>query len=332
MDMSNELGMLPGVNVVGLGSTIPLRRAGFQLELRAEGRPTAPGEPIPTAEYRSADPVYFRASGIRLIEGREFQSTDLATSHQVVIINQTLATRLWPDQSAVGKRIGWTGDVLRFIGLSDEFREIVGVVADTKDGGLDAEPVAAVFTPFEQATFPAANVVIRANVDPMGIAPAARAIVRSIAPDQPIENVMPLDAIRDESIGPRRLNALLVGSFGLLALVIATIGIAAVLAFSVSARTNEIGIRMSLGAAPGQVQRMVLGEGGVLLVIGLVFGVAGALVLSRLMRGLLFSVAPHDPVTLVAVAAVMTAIGLGACWLPALRASRIDPNEALRAM
>jgi predicted permease len=329
--MSNELGTLPGVNVVGLGSTIPLRRSGFQLELRGEGRPVAPGEPIPTAEYRSADPGYFRASGISLIEGREFQTTDLATSEQVVVVNQTLATRLWPDRSAVGQRIGWTGDVLRFIGLSDEFRTIVGVVADTKDGGLDAEPVAAVFTPLEQATFPSANVVIRADVDPMGIAPAARAIVRSIAPDQPIENVLPLDAIRDESIGPRRLNALLVGSFGLLALVIATIGIAAVLAFSVSARTNEIGIRMSLGAAPGQVQRMVLGEGGVLLVGGLALGVVGALALSRLMQGLLFNVPPHDPLTLVSVAAVMTAIGLGACWLPALRASRIHPNEALRA-
>jgi putative ABC transport system permease protein len=330
--MSRELETLPGVNIVGLGSTTPLRRAGFQLELRAEGRVVGPGEPIPTAEYRTADPGYFRASGISLIEGREFQTTDVATSQKVVIINQTLATRLWPERSAIGQRIGWTGDVLRFIGLSDEFREVVGVVADTKDGGLDATPVAAVFTPFDQAIFPAANVVIRATVPPMGIAPAARAIVRSIAPEQPIEKVMPLDAIRDESIGPRRLNALLVGSFGLLALIIATIGIAAVLAFSVSARTNEIGIRMSLGAAPGQVQRMVLGEGGVLLAAGLVLGVGGSLALSRLMKGLLFGVAPNDPVTLVLVAAGMTAIGLAACWLPAIRASRIEPNEALRTL
>lgn len=329
--MVTELDALPQVEVVGMGSTTPLRRAGFQLELRVEGRPQNPGEPIPTAEYRSADPEYFRASGIKLIEGRPIQTTDRATGEQVVVINQTLATRLWPDQSAVGRRIGWTGDVLRFIGLSDEFRTVVGVVADTKDGGLDAAPMAAVFTPAEQSTFPAGTIVMRANVDPAALAPTAREIVRSIAPAQPIENVLALDEIRDESIGPRRLNALLVGSFGFLALIIATIGIAAVLAFSVSARTAEIGIRMSLGAAPGQVQRMILGEGGTLLGLGLLIGVVGSLALARLMRGLLYNVPPNDPVTLLVVAAGIASIGLGAAWLPALRASRIHPGEALRA-
>jgi ABC-type antimicrobial peptide transport system permease subunit len=221
---------------------------------------------------------------------------------------------------------------LRFIGMAEnEYRTVVGVVADTKDGGLDAAPIGAVFLPSEQSIFPAGTIVLRANVDPTSLAPTAREIVRSIAPAQPIENVMPLDAIRDESIGPRRLNALLVGSFGLLALVIATIGIAAVLAFSVTARTNEIGIRMSLGAAPGRVQRMILGEGGTLLGIGLALGIGGSLALSRLMQGLLYGVTPYDPVTLAVVAAGIAAIGLGACWLPALRASRIQPNEALRA-
>lgn len=329
--MAVELDALPQVEVVGFGSTTPLRRSGFQLELRVEGRPQNPGEPIPMAEYRTADPGYFRASGIRVIEGREVQTTDRANGEQVVVINQTLATRLWLDQSAVGRRIGWTGDVLRFIGLSDEYRTVVGVVADTKDGGLDAAPIPAVFTPSEQSIFPSTSIVLRANVDAASLAPTAQAIVRSIAPAQPIENVLPLDAIRDESIGPRRLNAMLVGSFGFLALVIATIGIAAVLAFSVTARTNEIGIRMSLGAAPGRVQRMILGEGGTLLVIGLAAGVLGSLALSRLMQGLLYGVPPHDPITLALVAAGVAAIGLAACWLPALRASRIQPNEALRA-
>jgi len=330
--MVTELDALPQVEVVGMGSTTPLRRAGFQLDLKVEGRPQNPGEPIPSAEYRTADPGYFRAAGIKLIEGREIQSTDRAGGENVVVINQTLATRLWPDQSAVGRRMAWTGDVLRFIGLAEnEFRTVVGVVADTKDGGLDADPVGAVFTPSEQSFFPAGTIVMRANVDPATLAPTAREIVRSIAPAQPIENVLALDAIRDESIGPRRLNALLVGSFGLLALVIATIGIAGVLAFSVSARTAEIGIRMSLGAAPGRVQRMVLGEGGVLLGLGLLLGVVGSLAVSRLIAGLLYNVPPHDPVTLVVVAVAMAAVGLAACWLPALRASRIDPGTALRA-
>lgn len=173
--------------------------------------------------------------------------------------------------------------------------------------------------------------MIRSDVDPSGLSTAARAIVRSIAPEQPIENVMSLDAIRDESVGPRRINALLVGSFGLLALVIAAIGIAAVLAFSVSARTNEIGIRMSLGADPRQVQGMILREGGLLVGLGLLAGIAGSLMLARSIAGLLFGVAPRDPATLVVVALVMGAIGVASCWVPAARASRIDPSDALRA-
>jgi predicted permease len=329
--MASELGTLPGVSIVGLGSTIPLRRAGFQLEVRAEGRPVAPGEPMPTAEYRTADPGYFRAAGIRMVSGREFNATDHAQAPKVMIINQTLADRLFPDQDPVGRRVGWTGEVLKFIGVSDEYRTVVGVVANTKDGGLDAEPLPVIFQPFAQGFFPAGGLVIRTSVEATTLTNAARAIVRSVAPRQPIENVLSLDQIRDESVGPRRLNAVLVGSFGLLALVIATIGIAAVLAFSVSARTQEIGVRMSLGAAPGRVQRMILGEGGLLLAIGLALGVVGSLALSRLMQGLLFGVEPSDPVTLATVAAVMTAIGLAACWIPAARASRIAPSEALRA-
>jgi ABC-type antimicrobial peptide transport system permease subunit len=142
---------------------------------------------------------------------------------------------------------------------------------------------------------------------------------------------MTISQIKDESVAPRRLNAALVSSFGLLAIVIAAVGIAGVLAFSVSARTNEIGIRMSLGADSGRVQRMILGEGGVLLAIGLALGIAGAFAASSVIRGLLFGVAPHDPVTFAGVALMMAAIGLAACWLPALRAARIDPAITMRS-
>lgn len=329
--MQAELSALPGVNIVGVGSNIPLRASGFMLEIRAEGRPVAPGEPVPQSEYRTADPGYFRAAGIPLLAGRDFAATDRQDAGQVVIINQTLAMRLFPDVDPVGRRVGWTGDVLKFIGISDEWRTVVGVVGDTKDGGLDAVPLPATFQPFAQGFFPTGGVVIRSDVAPGGIALAARAIVRSIVPESPIENVLTIDEIRDESVGPRRLNAMLVGSFGLLALIVAAIGIAAVLAFSVSARTNEIGIRMSLGADPGRVQWMVLREGGTLVLIGLTLGVVGSLSLTRLMQGLLFGVAPNDPLTLASVAALMAAIGVAACWVPAARAARIAPSESLRA-
>jgi predicted permease len=329
--MQAELSTLPGVELVGLGSNMPLRASGFQLEVKAEGRPVASGEATPTGEYRTADPGYFRAAGIPLLSGREFGISDDAQAPKVVILNQTLAERLFPDVDPVGRRIGWTGDVLRFIGISDEWRTVVGVVGNTKDGGLDARPIPAVFTPFQQGNFPTGGLVIRSGVEPSGIATAARAIVRSIDPTQPVENVMTVDEIRDESVGPRRLNALLVGSFGLLALVIAAIGIGAVLAFSVSVRTNEIGIRMSLGAAPGRVRRMILSEGGRLVILGLGLGVIGSLALARSMTSLLFGVEPTDPTTLATVAAVMGLIGVASCWVPAVRASRVAPSEALRA-
>jgi ABC-type antimicrobial peptide transport system permease subunit len=155
--------------------------------------------------------------------------------------------------------------------------------------------------------------------------------IREMYPRQLIENVATLEEVRDATVAPRRLNALFIASFGGLAMVIAMVGIAGVLAFSVTSRTAEIGIRMSLGADAARVRRMVLGEGGVLLAVGLAFGVAGALLASRLMQGLLFGVTPHDPATLVAVAFGLAAVGVAACWLPAARAARVQPAVALRA-
>ncbi|HET7904428.1 MAG TPA: FtsX-like permease family protein, partial [Candidatus Eisenbacteria bacterium] len=155
--------------------------------------------------------------------------------------------------------------------------------------------------------------------------------VRRIAPNAPIEQVATVSQLRDESVSPRRLNATLIASFSLLALIIAAVGIAGVLAFSVAARTGEIGIRMSLGADAGRVLRMILGEGGVLLSAGLVLGVAGAAAFAGVIRGLLYGVPPHDPVTFAAVTVTMGAIGLGACWIPARRAARVDPAIAMRA-
>jgi predicted permease len=322
---------IPGVREVGVGSTMPLRAAQVQLELKAEGRVPASGEPIPMAEFRTADPEFFRAAGIPLLRGREFASTDRKETAPVVIINQTLAEKLFPGRDAVGQRIAWTGDVLRFIGMSEnKWRTVVGVVRNTKDGGLDAEPRGVVYQPLDQEALFGGGLVIRAQRDAMSLVGPATRAVRGISPESPIENVLTISQIRDESVAPRRLNAVLVSSFGALAVIIAAVGIAGVLAFSVSARTTEIGIRMSLGADRGRVQRMVLREGGALLVIGLVLGVVGSVFATRLMRGLLFGVAPNDPTTLALVAALMALVGVAACWVPALRAASIEPAVAIR--
>jgi len=326
-----QLAALPGVSAVGIGSNMPLRTSGITLDINADGHPVAPGQAQPHSEYRLASPEYFRAAGIPLLKGRAFSSTDRAGSARVVILNKTLADQFFPNQDPIGQRVAWTGEVLKFIGVSGDWRTVVGVVGNTKDGGLDATPIPATFIPFAQGDFPSGGYVIRTTMNPASLAAAATRIVRQAAPDQPIEKVLTVDQIRDESVAPRRLNAMLVSSFGLLALIVAAVGIAGVLAFSVSARMNEIGVRMSLGADSGRIQRMVLSEGGRLVLIGLGIGLVGALSLTRLMQGLLFGVPPHDPITLAIVAVVMAIVGVGACWIPAFRAARIDPGIALRA-
>ena len=329
--MRSEIRALPGVNEAGLGSSIPLAASTMTFDVKAEGQALAVGEAVPRADVRTASPEYFRASGIPLLLGREFTSTDGAGSGLVVIVNKTFADKFFPGEDPIGKRIAWTGPLLKLSPISGDWRTIVGVSGNTRDGGLDAEPRASVFMPFAQMLSIGGALVIRADSNAPGLVAAATRIVHRIAPAAPIVKVLTVAQIKDQSISPRRLNAELVSSFGILALIIAAVGIAGVLAFSVSARTTEIGIRMSLGADRGQVQRMILREGGVLLAVGLVLGVAGAFFATGLVRGLLFGVAPRDPTTFIGVALLMMTIGIVACWIPALRASRIDPAIAMRS-
>jgi putative ABC transport system permease protein len=329
--MRREIRGLPGVIEVGVGSLMPLRSSSIRFDVKAEGRSPSEGDAMPNAELRTAGPEYFRAAGIPILRGREFAETDRLGSGKVVIINQTLADKLFPHEDPIGKRIAWTGDVLRFTPINGEWRTIVGVAGNTQDGGLDAEPRTAMFMAFAQERALGGGLVIRADSNVAALTSAATRIVRSIAPTAPIENIMTVAQIKDQSVAPRRLNAALISSFGILAVIIAAVGIAGVLAFSVTARTNEIGIRMSLGADRGRVQRMVLREGGVLLAIGLVLGATGAFFASGVIRGLLFGVAPHDPITFIGVVVMMAAVGIAACWIPALRAARIDPAISMRS-
>jgi predicted permease len=328
--MRDEIAALPGVSEVGLGWTLPLRSSFLTLPVEVEGRPLAPGEAEPRADIRNADPDFFRAAGIPLVEGRGFTAGDDPRSGNAVIVNQTLADRFFPDETPIGRRIATTVDWLPQR-PPPVWQTIVGVVGNTRDGGPDAEPRAAVFSPLGVTLDGSAALVVRADERVGDLAPVATAIVRRIAPHALVEEVMTIAQYKAETVSPRRLNAVLISSFGILAIVIAAVGIAGVLAFSVSARTNEIGVRMSLGADGGQVQRMILLEGGSLVLVGLALGVLGAFAGTGVIRGLLYGVEPHDPVTFAGVVLVMAAVGLAACWIPALRASRIDPMIAMRA-
>jgi predicted permease len=328
--MRREVRALPGVTQVALGSTMPLRRTILDFDFKVEGT-SFPAGVKPHAEFRTAGPEYFRAAGIPLRQGREFLATDQPGSGRVVIVNETLADYYFPGQNPVGKRLAFTGGVLRFTPFTDDWRTVVGVVGDTRDGGLEAERQPVAFMPFAQEMAVTGGLVIRADSNVAALATTVTRIVRGIAPGVPIENVLTVAQIKDQSVAPRRLNAVLVSLFGVLALIIATVGIGGVLAFSVSARTTEIGIRISLGASSGRVLRMILREGGGLLALGMALGLSIASFATRAIRGLLFGVAPGDPATYLSVAALMTTIGLAACWIPARRAARIDPVIAMRA-
>lgn len=329
--MRDRMATLPGVEAVGVGFNVPLRSSMVMLEIKAEGRPPEPGVPTPMAEYRTATPEYFRAAGMRVLRGRGFAETDVSDGAQVAILNESLAERLFGDEDPVGRRVAWTGDVLQFIGMAGGWRTVVGIVNDTRDRGPSQPAPPVMYQPLaqnEMGFFPGAF-VIRAE-GAASLAPQAERVVREMAPDQPVERVATLEQIREETIASQRLNAYLVGAFGTLAAVIAAVGLAGVLAFFTAQRTTEIGIRMSLGATRRQVMGTVLADGGVLLGLGIGVGLAGSVLVARLLEGLLFGVTPADPLTFAAVAAVMLAVGIAACAEPARRAAGVDPMVAMR--
>jgi predicted permease len=327
----DRVAKLPGVSDAGLGIVIPLRSRGMQREIRVENQVTGVGASPPQAELRTADPGYFGAAGIALAKGRLFASTDDQAAAPVAIINRSLARRLFGDQDAVGQYISFVPTPKRPNPATDNWRTIVGVVGDTRDAGIESDPTPAVFLPFAQSGLPYASLLVRTGSDPT---PMRRAIVKAIqaaSPHQPLANITTLEEIRDATIGPRRLNALFVTSFAGLAFLIAIVGVVGVLAASVRARTNEFGIRMSLGAGPERLRRLVLGEGGVLIALGIGVGFAGSYFAARLLQSLLFGVTVHDPATFVAAAVLLAGVGIGACLGPASRAASVDPAVALRA-
>jgi putative ABC transport system permease protein len=329
--VQTALAAIPGVVAVGLGSSVPLGTRGVVASIKAENHEPGANEPLVKAEYRSASAGYFKTSGIPVLRGREFLATDREGSARVVILNKAIADRLFANEDPLGRRVAWTGEELKFKDISQDWSTVVGVVGNIRDDGLATDPHPEVFTPFDQAAYSTGGFVIRTTGDPSGVAAAAKTVVHDVMPQAPIERVLTAEQLLDENVAPRRLNAILVGFFAILSLILVSIGIVAVLGSSVAERTNEIGIRVSLGASAGQIRGMIATEGGVLIAIGLVLGMAGTLAVARLMQGLLFGVAAYDPLTLAGSVAVLAVAGIGACLIPAARAARVDAITALRA-
>jgi len=337
-EILERVAVLPGVRSAALGSMIPLRAtpqgvlSGLAaLEFEIEGQPTEPGAQPPRADFRIVSGGYFDTLGVTLVEGRTFQATDTRDAAKVVVVNQALADHYFPDREVVGQRIGWRGDTLHFMGVTEEYRTIVGVVSDVKDYGVAEDVPHVAFNPFTEVPL-AGSLFIRTAQPgmPERVVLPILDLIRELDPEQPIVNLGTLAQIRSESISPQRLNAALVGAFALLALTVAAVGVAGVLAFGVSQRTHEFGVRAALGADQSVLIGVVLKEGAELALFGLAIGLAASLVLSGLISGLLYHVTPTDVGTLGVVALLLTLVALLASAVPAWRASEIDPVQALR--
>jgi len=314
---------LPGVQAAGLAQAMPLVGE-WVLGFSIEGRPKVPDSELPSTNYYSVTPDYFRAMGIRLVKGRLFNERDDAKSPHVAIINETLARQYFPHEDPIGKRMNIT------IG-PDTWREIVGVVGDIRQYGVDRPTSSQSYEPFAQKPFGNLNVVIRTAGSPAAITSSLRPAVYAVDKNQPVGSIKPVEEIMADSLARQRFAMTLLTVFSLVALIIAAVGIYGVMAYNVTQRTGELGIRMALGAQPGDVLRLVFLQGGRLVALGLAGGFAGALALTRFLASMLFGVSAHDPLTFAAIALLLTIIAALACLLPARRAAKVDPLVALRA-
>ena len=247
-----------------------------------------------------------------------------------MILSESMAKYYFKTDSPIGRRISWklTNGITGAVSWTPP-AEIVGVVADSRADGIDQAPMHTMFQADTQSVAPS-TLLVRTAGTPDRLAPHVIETIRQLDPNRPIDHVQTLEEIRDETIAPQRLNATLIGLFAVLALAIATVGVAGVLAFSVSQRTNELGIRVALGAERGTILRMILGEGAAMALVGLAVGGVAAVPLSRLLNGLLFGIEPADPPTIAMAAVLLVAVALGAAWIPARRATAVDPITALR--
>ena len=325
-DVLERLRTEPAVQGAALASAAPLVGSfPFQQQIRVDGGdPDAAGS-TPRTTTRIVSTGYFETIGARIKEGRSFQATDGANSARVVILSESMARFYFKNHEAVGRHISWK----QFNGNWTQPAEIVGVAADNRSDGITETPLHTLYQLDTQST-PVSTLLLRTAGSPGSLTPHAIETIRQLDPNRPIDHVQTLEEIRDESIAPQRLNATLIGLFALLALAIATVGVAGVLAFSVSQRTNELGIRLALGAKRATILRMILREGATMAVIGLTIGGFAALPLSRLLTGLLVGVEPLDPATIALSAVLLVGVALVASWIPARTATAVDPMTALK--
>ena len=319
-----DVSQLPGVRAVGLNDMVPLSRYNPQDEFEVEGKLPARGEPIPVADIRSVTPDYFQAIGTPMLRGRTFDAHDDARAPKVAIIDETIAKRYWPGEDPIGKRIRPGTD------STTPWFTVVGVTRNVKHLSLDAPSDYYLYLPVAQATPWRTYVVVRTAGDPLALVTPIRRVLAQIDPVLPMAETHTMEQAVQGSLGTKRVTNVLLTGFALVALLLAAIGIYGVMSLSVTGRQHEFGVRLALGAAPGDVLRLVIRQGMTLAGAGLAIGIVVALWATRFLGALLFGVAPVDAVTFVGVTVALGAVALLACYLPARRATRADAMVALR--
>jgi predicted permease len=339
---------LPGVSKTAFGNVVPWRDPGFGpgLQFSADGHVHAAGVEDPRAQWRVISPGFFASLGVPIIAGRDFNALDAQSNDDqnnnkeepVVIVSETLARRMFPNQDAVNRHVYWTDPVLQFFPGTDLEKSrltaphrIIGVTADIDDAHVVPEPALSVYSPFEEGPIFGGRLFIHTGANPYGLVPSVTRIIRALSADQPVEHAATLEDIRAEVLTPDRLNSLVFGVFAAVALAIAVVGVAGVLAFSVSARTREFGIRLALGSAPRRLLKGVIAEGAVMAAAGVLAGAAFGSVLARLAGGYFLDVKMPGALPVFVSAFVLMAVAVIASVLPAARAARVDVMQALRS-
>ncbi len=332
-EVVRRISELPGVERVAIGTAVPWRDAGvfgpgFQFSI--EGYAKADGEEDSRARFRTVSPGFFATLGVPLVAGRDFTDGDRADTDPVVIISESIARRMFGSRDVLNRRLMWTDPVMAFVGINTSGRRIVGVAADVDDENVVPGPAMTVYHPFEQE-IGGGRLFVHATGDPYALVGPVTKIVRGLSPDQPVERASTLEDVRAEVLAPDRLNALVFGGFAGLALLIAVVGVAGVLAFSVSARTREFGVRLAIGSAPKHLLIGVLRQGAGIAAVGVVAGAAGGWALTKILAGILPDATLPGVVPIAGAAVVLLLAAVLASMVPAVRASRVDVMEALRS-
>ena len=322
--LQRRLATIPGVEAVSAMDPLPLGGSSWSGTFHIEGRPSAPGQEAPHGEYNVALPGFVGTLRMQLQKGREFENTDGADAPMVAIVDDRLAAQYWPGEDPIGKRISSNGD-------EGPWASIVGVVRHVYRSGPKSEGEPQIYFPFRQRTQTPMTYALRTTVDPLSITRTVRGVVSAIDPDLPIARVASMATLESSALARDRFNALILAIFAGTALLLAAIGLYGVMAYLVSQRQGEMGIRMALGSRPGDVARLVIGDGMRMALAGIVVGTLASLVLSSALEGLLYGISPTDPVTYAVIAATLAIVALFASALPARRATKADPASALRA-